>query len=238
MGLFDKLGNPKITTPQERRVKTLERLRKQKIAVNEHLPLLPSGEVVKVKSMEEVKKRALASMVSIQLACSIRNDEDYAKSLAGAGQMMDAWDVSIDDFLPRERVLIQNKYTQKGNTDELSKQGVIDIIWSYETYYSLIWSLDLIGGKELMDASNTCNTVRAISIAQMINDIASKLVNTEKILDMSDLFYCYYWACAEKKIRPETAAGKLNPEVVAERRRGLEWIISEEKDWNKISLNI
>ena len=66
---------------------------------------------------------------------------------------------------------------------------------------------------------------------------ASRLRNVEKILDMLDLFYCYHWACVEKQIRPETETGKLNPEVVVERRRGLEWLISEEQDWNEISLD-
>lgn len=237
MGLFDKFGNHKILTPQERRIQTLEKLKKQKIAVNEYLPLLPSGETVKLKSVEEVKKRALGVMTSIQLACSIRNGEDYGKSLAVIWRMMHEWNISIDDLLPKERVLIQNKHTQEDNTDEISKQGVIDIVWTYETYYSLIWSLDLIGDKELADASSICNTVRAIAIARLINDIASGLRNPEKILDMTDLFYCYHWACEEKRIRPETSTGKLNSEVVAERRRDLEWLISDEKDWNQISLD-
>ena len=237
MGLFIKSFNHKILTPQERRLKTFEKLKKQKIAVNEYLPLLQPGESVKLKSMEEVKKRALGSMISIQLACSIRNGEDYGNSLVMIRQMMNEWNISIDDLLPKERVLILNKFTQKDNTDEISKQDVIDIVWTYETYYSLIWSLDLIGDREFADASNICNTVRAVSIAGMINDIASGLRNTEKILDMTDLFYCYHWACEEKRIRPETSTGKLNSEVVVERRRGLEWLISEEEDWNQISLD-
>lgn len=237
MGLFDKSGSNKILSPRERRIKTLEKLKKQKIAVNEHLPLLPPGETVKLKSVEEVKKRALGSMISIQLACSIRNGEDYGESLAVIRQMMNEWNISTDDLLPKERMLILNKFTQKDNTDEISKQSVIDIVWTYETYYSLIWSLDLIGDRELADASKICNTVRAMSIAGLINDMASGLRNTEKILDMTDLFYCCHWACVEKQIRPETSTGKLNSEVVAERRRGLEWLISDEKDWNQISLD-
>ena len=88
MGLFNKSFNHKILTPQERRLKTFEKLKKQKIAVNEYLPLLPPGESIKLKSMEEVKKRALGSMVSIQLACSIRNGEDYGNSLVMLRQMM------------------------------------------------------------------------------------------------------------------------------------------------------
>ena len=121
MGLFNKSFNHKILTPQERRLKTFEKLKKQKIAVNENLPLLPQGESIKLKSMEEVKKRALGSMVSIQLACSIRNGEDYGNSLVMISQMMNEWNISIDDLLPKERVLICSTFTQNDNTDENSK---------------------------------------------------------------------------------------------------------------------
>lgn len=241
MGILDKFKSNKILTPEERRTKTIEKLKKLEIAYNPNLPLMESSENVKLKRAEEVTKRALGCMLCIQLACSIRNGENYAEVLLFVLQQLNKWNISIEDLLPKERLLIQNKFTKNNNTDEFNKQDIIDIIWTYETYYSLIWSLDLITDKELMDASNICNTERAMAISGMISELfynkPCKLRNTEKILDMLDLFYCYHWACVEKQIKPETEIGKLNPEVVAERRRGLEWLISEEKDWNAISLD-
>lgn len=55
---------------------------------------------------------------------------------------------------------------------------------------------------------------------------------------MVDLYYRYYWACKEKIVNPETSIGRLNSDVVVERRRGLEWIISDTKDWYNISLDV
>ncbi|MCR5628863.1 hypothetical protein [Eubacterium sp.] len=49
MGLFNIFGGKKIT-PAERRSKSLERLRKEGVKINENLPLLPSSEEVKFKS--------------------------------------------------------------------------------------------------------------------------------------------------------------------------------------------
>ena len=54
---------------------------------------------------------------------------------------------------------------------------------------------------------------------------------------MLDLYYRYSWACRENKIDSITRIGKLNPDVVIERRRGLEWLISKETDWFNISLD-
>lgn len=64
-----------------------------------------------------------------------------------------------------------------------------------------------------------------------------KLRSVEEILDMLDLYYRYHWACVEKRVRPETNIGKLNPEVVMERRKGLEWLINEINEWDEISLD-
>jgi len=237
MGLFDKFKGNKFITPQERRDNTIEYLKKLGIAYNTNLPLLESSENVKFKNPEEIKKRALGCMLCIQLACSIRNGENYGQSLAFIMNQLQQWDISTEDLLPNERRLIYNKNTVKECTEEIKKQDVIDVAWSYEVYWSIIWALDLITDKELKDASKLCNTERAVAIAGVMATMDVNLRNSEKILDMLDLFYCYHWACVEKRVNPDSSIGNLNPEVVMERRKGLEWLISDEKDWNNISLN-
>lgn len=237
MGLFDKFKGGQVTDPRERRNNTIEQLKKSGIAYNSSLSLTePSGEIG-LKSLEEVKKRSLGSMLCIQLACSISQGENYWETLSFVMQHLQEWNISVDDLLPKERRLIRNKHTTEGCTDEIERQDVIDVAWNYESYWSLIWALDLISDKELKNASKLCNTERAAAISPLILELDLKLRNVEKILDMVDLFYCYHWACVEKRIHPDTKIGKLNPEVVMERRKGLEWLISPEKDWDDISLD-
>ena len=31
---------------------------------------------------------------------------------------------------------------------------------------------------------------------------------------MTDLYFRYHWACVEKRLKPETQTGNLNPDVV------------------------
>lgn len=64
-----------------------------------------------------------------------------------------------------------------------------------------------------------------------------RLRSIDEILDMTDLYFRYHWACVEKRLKPETQTGNLNPDVVIERRKALEWVISDEYDWNDIALN-
>ena len=54
---------------------------------------------------------------------------------------------------------------------------------------------------------------------------------------MLDLYYRYNWATVEKQINENANIGSLNPEVVPERRRALEWLISDTYDWFDISLD-
>lgn len=228
MGLFDRLKGSKEQSPQERRNHSIEKMKKMKVVYNEHLPLLPSNDQVKLKNAKEVKTRAMACILAIQLACSIRNGEDYVDAVSFVLDMMNQWKLTPDDFLPSEKVLFTNQFTA---------QDVTNVIWTYEVYWVLLWALDLITDKEVMKVNKICNTERAIAIAGMMVDLDLKLKSVDKILDMLDLMYCYHWACVEKRIKPETEIGDVKSEVVVERRKALEWLMSEEIDWNMISLD-
>lgn len=237
MGLFGKSNGSNILTPEDRRAESLRKLKKQRIAVNEHLPLLPICGEVKMKSLEEVKKRASGSFLSAMLACSIAQDENYLYSLGAVQSKMQEWDICREDLLPKEQTLIWNRHTESGNEADILKQNVIDVAWSYETCYALLWSLELLVDRELENAAQKCDIRTIMFVSGSINDSSVKLRSADRILSMADLYYCYHWACVEKQVRPETSIGKLNPEVVLERRRGLWWLISEEQDWNAVSLD-
>jgi hypothetical protein len=225
----------KIFTPEERKSASNERLRKLGIAVNENLPVLEQGSLVHLKSWSDVCDRAITCMASIQLALSIANGHDhaYAKSCIMNMLEQNKEDVILPAglvFLEKEKAIWNGSFT---------KQDVLDVAWSYECYWSLVWALDMITDKELRDASKTCNVERAVALLPYIRGKlgSEKLRSAEKILDMADLFYRYHWACEEKRLHPDTPVGKLKSEVVMERRRGLEWLISEEPDWNNIQLD-
>ena len=59
----------------------------------------------------------------------------------------------------------------------------------------------------------------------------------EELKDMTDYYYRCHWATVERRLRPEVSAGKLDEEVVQERRRGLDWLFAPEDDWFDISLD-
>lgn len=216
-------------TSSERRQKSNERIKKMGIACYEQLPMLEDSDHVTLRSFDNICRRAVACLLSTQIACDIENDA-YEQSMEIFPKLLKEYGVE-DDLNTTEKRLLEGKYTE---------QDAIDVAWTYEAYWSIIWALGLID--DISDSSDICDCETSIhlvgdchSLEEFKNQCSPR--NIEEILDMLDLYYRFHWAVTEKYINPDTPIGNLNPEVVVERRRGLEWLISEEEDWFEISLD-
>lgn len=229
MGIFSIFGS-KTITPAERRNKTVERLKKEGVAINEQLPLLPSSEEVSFRSEDEIMNRIIAAYTAIQVACDIANGKDHQQSVDYMLGFMAKCKGDKSYLLEKENKILEGK---------CSKQDVIDVAWTYEAVFTLMWAVGYKADKYEFDVSEKCSG-EAVSYDMVLiaNGTSSKPnLKKEKVLDALDLFRCYQWACAEKAKNPETPIGNIDPEVVAERLRALEWLISGEKDWFNIKLD-
>lgn len=220
----------KYVSSEERRRKSNTFIKDKGIACLETLPLLEDSTQVKLKSLDDICKRAVATLLAIQLACDIGENNDYEESKQLFTKLLDKYGVK-DELLDKEKRLFEGTYTM---------QDAIDVAWSYEAYWSLLWALGMVD--DISYPSDICDCEKAIKTVGDSKDYEEfvnkcHLRDIEEILDMLDLYYRYHWACVEKQVNPDTPIGKLNDEVVMERRRGLEWLVSKEKDWNNISLD-
>ncbi len=230
MGIFDKLRGNKAATPEERRKKNNEYIKNNGIACLESLPMIEASTSVKLKSMDAICRRAIACLLSIQLACDIEEQNDYGESRELFLNLLKKYNVE-NFLLEKEKRLFEDKY---------SPQDVIDVVWTYEAYWALIWVLGLIDDIKMPDT--ICDCQKAITLVGDCKDYEDfksrcKIRNIEEILDMLDLYYRYHWACVEKRVQSDTNIGPLNPDVVVERRKGLEWVISDIEEWDGISLD-
>ena len=232
MKLFSKFKNNKVITPEVRRSKSNDYIKELGIACYDNLPVIESSSNAKLKDLDTICKRAIASLLSIQVACDIEQNNNYEESKTVMSKLLKVFNVE-SELLKSEKKLFNNNYTEK---------DIKNVIWTYECYWSLIWALGLIDTNEMIMPNDICDCQKAITIVGDCKNYEdfkrkTKLRNIEEILDMLDLYYRYHWACVEKKLKPETNIGTLDPEVVWERRRGLEWLISNIDDWNEISLD-
>ncbi|MDE5754050.1 MAG: DUF4272 domain-containing protein [Oscillospiraceae bacterium] len=219
-----------MKTPQERKENSERIIRAKGIGVFEGLPMAPSAGAVRLKNIDEICKRAIAALLSTQIACEISNQHyDKVKFFIDYMKYFQVMDVLNE----KEKKLVNGLF---------QPQDVMDIIWEYECYWAVVWALGLVDDA-IQDADQICDCDKAISLVvncKSYEDFknACKLRDIEEILDMLDLFYRYHWACVQHRwVDEKCPVGNLNEEIVFERRRGLEWLISEEDDWYDIALH-
>ncbi|MBR4318930.1 MAG: DUF4272 domain-containing protein [Oscillospiraceae bacterium] len=218
-----------MITPEERKQKSEQKIQAKGIAIHPHLPCVESSEDVTLKEIDTICKRAIVTLLSTQIANEIHNH--------AYGEVKFFIDL-MDKFSVKDAV---NQKETKLLNGTFSEQDVVDVVWEYECCWSLFWALGFIETME--DASTICDcekSIRLVADCKTYYEFKSKckLRDIEEILDMLDLYYRYHWAVVEHQhINPELSIGNLNGEVVYERRRGLEWLISKQSDWHEISLD-
>lgn len=183
-----------------------------------------------MKDIDVICKKAIASLLTIQVACDINNKNDIDNSIEIINKLIEKF--GVKDYLNSKEMRIMNKsYTE---------QDAIDMDWEYETYWSLCWVLGLVD--DISDGATICDCEAAIGFvlnSMSIDDFKSKckLKSKEEVLDMEDLYFRYAWAINEKKANPGASIGNLNSSIVIERYRGLKWVLSEIDDWYDCPLN-
>lgn len=218
-----------MTTPQERKERSEQKILKKGIGINKYLPMIPPSNTVKLRDIDDVCKRAIAALLSIQIAFEISN-QNY-KDVKFFIDLMDNFNVR-NCLNPKEQNLVNAMFSQ---------QDVTDVVWEYECYWSLVWALGLIDNIE--DAGSVCDCEKAVHLVADCGDFEEfkskcRMRDVEEILDMLDLYYRYHWATVQHRwIDDKLPIGNLNEEVVYERRRGLEWLISDTDNWFDISLD-
>ena len=216
-----------MKTPQERKAQSEQRIRAQGIGVFEGLPMLPQE--VRWKDTDTVCKRAVAALLSTQIALAI-SQEKYG-DVSGFIRLMENRGVKTC-LLAKEQQLVSGMF---------SPQDVTDVVWEYECCWALFWALGLV--EDITDAGAICDCNRATRLVADCPTMEAfrakcRPRDPEEILDMLDLYYRYHWACVQHRfVDPALPVGNLNEEVVYERRRGLEWMISDEADWHDIALH-
>ncbi len=64
----------------------------------------------------------------------------------------------------------------------------------------------------------------------------ARLRSDDQIVSAADLAYCLHWAIRQSELEGKRPPGKVPPYVVVERRRALEWLLSDE-DWDDVPLD-
>lgn len=213
---------------KNRRQKNNKFLTQNGISINENL--LYKDNNIQLKNMDDICKRALACLITTQIACDIPKGH-YKRSLEFFLPLYDKFGVK-NSLNSKEKKIIAGTY---------SNQDAIDMDWAYESYWAICWCLSLVD--DIKNGGELCDCHKAIAFVRdssSFEDFKSKcnLRNIDEIMDMSDLYYRYNWAINNKLVDSNTNIGNLRKSNVIERRRALEWIISDVDDWYDLHISV
>jgi len=225
----------------ERKERSERFLRERGVLINPNLPRIEDENEAKFRTPEEMLKRGICALMTTQIAMDCLSDEDgdIKESAEFFGGMICRF--GLEDELTEDEMPF---FALMENDEELpDEQTASNMAWRVEMCFPLFWACGLCS--ELPYPGEVSNFVG--ELAQKIMpcesfDELKKLLNPRskaEILDEADLIFRMDWACVEARIKGAEPSGGLNPDVVVERHKGLNWIVGayDSEDWDSVVPN-
>lgn len=187
--------------------------------VSAELPL--SDFDVKARDVNELVDRCL--VLHALIAVSYGFPRDAVRAWLGQEDLIGALSAS------------ERRYLDAGDaSDDEFYRGVSESVWA------LIWALGLA---PKLDFAKPCpdDLVRMLpnlKTAESSSTFRSRAEqrSTDELVAAADLAYCLHWAVTDASLRGDASPGRVPVWVVVERRRALEWVLSDE-DWDDVPLD-
>jgi hypothetical protein len=206
---------------EERKRRSIVILQRERIPVNEQLPV--------IETVAEVKPRAKDEVVTRAFALTIVAEKGATKDHSLAQRMTKAFGVA-DGLTPKERMFVNNP--------KPSERDYIQFSWRYEGFGILLWAL-----RFLPNLAKPAEPFKTPELARTLIDLGPQefrrkatLRPIAQILDEADLIYRYHWAVTDARINGRSSPGQLNGSVVYERHYALNWLVRYmDQEWDDVS---
>lgn len=187
--------------------------------VNSELPLLDLTNVV--RSSDEVVDRALVLYCVVAVANKSRSEVALA-------------------WLRQERLVDQLTAKERRWMEQQNEGDRATYLAQEEALWTLMWALGFV---DRLDFSEYCQPTLAGMFPRVRDGGRSTLFRSKATLRLSneivsaaDLAYCLHWSIRNAALQSQAQAGKIEPYVLIERRRALEWLLSTDA-WDDVSLD-
>lgn len=224
-----------VDEKMKRKLRSMEILEEHNVYCYPELPCIESSDKVTIRTKEEIAKRAIACYFTVQFAIdlvgyALEKEIDIEES-----KELFEWLVKkygVEEYLTdKEREIFELKGTE---------QDAIEMMWKYEGFWVLMWSLGFIEKLDFPDkACDTQYITEIVGSFENVDEIIanSNLRDIEQILDEADLIFRYDWNCVDAMLNNRDADGGLDYEVVVERHKALNWLIEtvDAEDWDNVA---
>lgn len=186
--------------------------------INESLPLLDIPD--HIKSTDEIIRRLLS--LHVVAACAYGFDRNNAREWIKQENIYECLTDSEKNFI------------EKGGGDANQFKVQVEGMWA------LAWGLNLIPNLDFTKHCDNKFVMLLPNLKILENSYAlrsrAKFRSSEEILKNCDLAYCLHWGIRQSELYHGKCPGNVQPYVVIERRRALEWLINPD-DWVDILLD-
>jgi hypothetical protein len=187
-------------------------------SVEEALPLLDASAVARTD--DEVVDRLLAMLCVA--ACAYGFDSQKAANWLGR-------EVKVELLTVAERHFLQTKAGDR-RTFMMQIEGMWALAWSIRSVPTLDFGTpcpqDFVTRLPDLKRNGSSGTFRDTANVRPLSEIVSAC----------DLAYCLHWAIRDAQLRNAKLPGNVEEYVVVERRRALEWLLTDEP-WEDITLD-
>lgn len=211
-------------------------LAKHKVAINPNLPGYIDDES-RIKSSEEIVKRAVAAFITCQIAIDICNDNGALESAEFFLPILERFGLA-DELTEDEK-----PYFDVKKCESISKDDAFQHQWRLEMSVVLFWACGFLKKLDYPDVmTDTVKLSRMIGGCEDFADLMKnvKMRSPDEIFDAADLLLRMDWACVEARLRNDPSLqGDLDPDVVVEQHKGANWLISAygAEDWDSVAPN-
>jgi len=126
------------------------------------------------------------------------------------------------------------------NNSELSEQELANLFWYIEALWALVWAGSLIDALPFDEGVQN-------SLASFCPDLqrredgsrfakSMRLRSHEELFRMLDLYYRLHWWTRNAQLTGQDT-GEVRLDIITERRKGLEWIMDANCDWDSVELS-
>jgi hypothetical protein len=210
-----------MTTAADRKRSSENKLEQLDIPINPHLPTIESEAEAKLRSPEEVAKRAIA-LCAVALCGEGLEQQTAIVFLQERG----LWEAATQ----KEKKFLLNKAP--------TQQERANFTWRYEGLWVLLWALGYVSQlaypSEICDVPQAVETIANTPAEQFIAQ--ASLRPLAEILEEADLIYRYDWAVVNARLQHCEMPGGLNQGVVYERHYALNWLVGYlDQDWDDVT---
>lgn len=204
--------------PTEIRARSLSVTTKAGLSIPASLPLLDDG--LRLRQQDEVVDRLLCLTAVAAAAYGF----DKAKAVAWLRQ--EQLDAKLTDA--------ERRFVERGEGRPQVFQVQVEGMWALGWVVGIVPQLDFWKDSD----SRFVTLLPNLKVAQSSSEWRrkEKLRSLDDVTAACDLAYCLHWAVRQAEIEKKQPPAKLKGYVVVERRRALEWLLSDEA-WDAVSLD-